>query len=64
MMEIQVSKNGPYVVKNSVKITDYEGNEYDVDDTVALCRCGNSDDKPFCDGTHRDVNFQADETAG
>ena len=63
-MEIQVSKNGPYVVKNPEKITDYEGNEYDVDDTVALCRCGNSDDKPFCDGTHREVNFQADETAG
>jgi len=62
-MEIQVSKNGPYIVKDAEKVTDYEGNEYEIDETIALCRCGNSSDKPFCDGTHNKVNFQAEETA-
>jgi len=62
-MEIQVSKNGPYLVKNAEKITDYEDNEYESNKTVALCRCGESGNKPFCDGTHKEVGFIAEETA-
>ncbi|MCF7803111.1 MAG: CDGSH iron-sulfur domain-containing protein [Candidatus Marinimicrobia bacterium] len=61
-MEIQATKNGPYLVKNAEKVTDHEGNEYEIDDTIALCRCGQSSDKPFCDGTHKDVGFTAEET--
>ncbi len=60
-MEIQVTENGPYLVKNVETITDRDGNAYDVDDTVALCRCGGSADKPFCDGTHSEINFRPDD---
>ena len=62
-MEIQVSNNGPYLVKNAKKITDHEGHEYELNKTVALCRCGQSSDKPFCDGTHKEAGFIAEETA-
>ena len=52
--------NGPYVVRGPVKLVDMEGNEFTVQgEAIALCRCGNSSNKPFCDGTHRKVNFQA-----
>ena len=62
-MEIQVSKDGPYLVKNVEKLTDHEGNEYEAKKTIALCRCGHSSDKPFCDGSHSQENFKASETA-
>ncbi len=59
---IQYRKNGPYIVKGPAKLVDYEGNEYLITGTVALCRCGGSGNKPFCDGTHRRNGFQAEET--
>lgn len=52
--------NGPYIVRGPLKLLDAEGNEFTVDgDTVFLCRCGGSANKPFCDGTHKKINFQA-----
>ncbi|MGI8549226.1 MAG: CDGSH iron-sulfur domain-containing protein, partial [Dehalococcoidia bacterium] len=52
--------NGPYLVKGDFKIVDPDGNEFKVDrDTVALCRCGGSVNKPFCDGTHSKLGFDA-----
>jgi CDGSH-type Zn-finger protein len=52
--------NGPDVVRGPVKLVDTEGNEFTVEgEAIALCRCGNSSNKPFCDGTHRKVDFQA-----
>lgn len=63
-MEIQVSKNGPYIVKNVDTLIDFEGNEYEAEGTIALCRCGHSNEKPFCDGSHKTHNFQANEKAG
>ena len=51
--------NGPYLVEGSVSILDAEGNEYEVSETIALCRCGHSGTKPFCDATHEKVNFAA-----
>lgn len=61
---ITVLENGPYLVKGPVLLVDAEGNEYDAERaTVALCRCGASKKKPFCDGTHAKVGFRAVERA-
>jgi CDGSH-type Zn-finger protein len=56
--------NGPYVVRGPINLVDVEGNEFTVQgEVIALCRCGNSSHKPFCDGTHRKVDFQATNRA-
>ena len=56
--------NGPYLVKGPVVVVDAEGNEFPSErETIALCRCGGSTTKPFCDGTHSKVGFQAAERA-
>jgi CDGSH-type Zn-finger protein len=62
---IKVRRDGPYLVTGPVTLTDADGNRYDVDTpNVALCRCGASQTKPFCDGSHRTNGFSGDETAG
>ena len=56
--------NGPLMVQGDFKIVDSQGREYSVSGEVAtLCRCGASDNKPFCDGSHRPAGFQADSDA-
>jgi CDGSH-type Zn-finger protein len=62
---IRVRKNGPYLVEgDDVKVVDWEGKEYTFERMpIALCRCGGSTNKPFCDGTHSKVGFQAAEAA-
>ncbi len=60
---ITVRKNGPYLVSGAVEVRDADGNLYPTKETVALCRCGASTKKPFCDGTHSKVGFQAAERA-
>lgn len=62
---IKANENGPYLVSGPVTLTDAEGNQHDIADrkTVALCRCGASTKKPFCDGTHSSIGFQAAERA-
>jgi CDGSH-type Zn-finger protein len=76
-MKIKVSKNGPYVVRGPLPVTkqiidtDSKGvpekwktdTEYPTRSDCALCRCGQSKNKPFCDGTHLKVNFDGTETA-
>jgi CDGSH-type Zn-finger protein len=42
-----------------VTLLDAEGNQYQISDTIALCRCGRSSTKPFCDGTHETPKFEA-----
>ena len=60
---IRPSKNGPYIVEGPVDLFDTEGNRIAVDKPrMALCRCGASSNKPFCDGTHSVIGFQAAET--
>jgi CDGSH-type Zn-finger protein len=59
---IRCRENGPLVVQGPIKLTDHLGNEFSIPpgkDTVALCRCGHSNNKPFCDGSHRTCGFQA-----
>ena len=61
---ITVLDNGPYLVKSLVLLLDAEGNEFRVERaTVALCRCGGSATKPFCDGTHSKIGFRAAQRA-
>ena len=57
---ITVLGDGPYLVQGPARIVDFEGNEFRVNHNVAaLCRCGQSDRKPFCDGTHATIGFSA-----
>jgi CDGSH-type Zn-finger protein len=50
---ITIRKNGPYLVTGPVTLQDHEGNPVEPPkNPFALCRCGLSDNKPFCDGTH------------
>jgi len=51
--------NGPYLVKGCITLLDAQGNQYEVSETIALCRCGHSNTKPFCDGTHETTSFAA-----
>ena len=74
---IQVSENGPYIVSGWIPLikltisTDVEGyprsyvvgEEYPLNETYALCRCGKSKSKPFCDGTHANIRFDGTEIA-
>jgi CDGSH-type Zn-finger protein len=60
---IEIIKNGPYIVNGRVDLKDDDGNAYPPKDRVALCRCGASTTKPFCDGTHSKIGFQAAEKA-
>ena len=51
------TENGPYLVTGSVKLMTPEGRVIDHDDPMAICRCGRSGNKPFCDGTHATIDF-------
>jgi CDGSH-type Zn-finger protein len=74
---IEVKKNGPYLVSGRVPLAKEiiirneenipvgwrKGKEFLIQDDYALCRCGKSDDKPFCDGNHLKIRFDGTETA-
>ena len=62
-VKITVRRNGPYLVSGLVELRDADGNPYPVKEVIALCRCGASTTKPFCDGTHSKIGFQAAEQA-
>jgi len=55
---IQVAENGPLLVNGSVKIITASGEEHLSSKSTALCRCGASSNKPFCDGTHKKIEFK------
>ena len=64
-VKITIRPNGPYVVEGDVEMLDVNGNKVDTSDRprIALCRCGASVTKPYCDGTHSKIGFQAAEAA-
>jgi CDGSH-type Zn-finger protein len=76
--KIKVSKNGPYIVSGGIPIQKQiiiadsdgtaiewqSGTKYSPQEKYALCRCGQSKNKPFCDGTHVKIGFDGTETAG
>ena len=55
---ITVTKDGPYRVEGGIELQDAEWGEGATRQRYALCRCGASKNKPFCDGSHRDANFR------
>lgn len=58
---ITVTKNGPYSVVGGIELLDTEMSEGASKDHYTLCRCGESKNKPFCDGTHWSVGFEDDK---
>jgi 3-phenylpropionate/trans-cinnamate dioxygenase ferredoxin subunit len=67
-IEIVARKDGPYLVTgdlSQLELRDGEGNLYDLGGKtrIFLCRCGGSTTKPFCDGQHTKIGFQAAEAA-
>jgi CDGSH-type Zn-finger protein len=57
-------RDGPYLVRGPFALVDQEGNEIEVRrKVIALCRCGRSKTRPFCDGTHKAIGFQAESGA-
>jgi CDGSH-type Zn-finger protein len=63
MVTIETIRNGPYIVTGEVELIDADGNKFQVEKRMALCRCGASTEKPFCDGTHSKIGFKAAEKA-
>lgn len=60
VLVIQPSTNGPYLLEGNFTILDRDGNVVFLGDKAELCRCGGSQNKPFCDGTHKQKEFLAD----
>ncbi|MHB1286587.1 MAG: CDGSH iron-sulfur domain-containing protein [Leptospirales bacterium] len=59
--QIHCHKNGPYELRGPVRITDASENTTETESmTHHLCRCGGSQIKPFCDGSHDAVRFQSE----
>ena len=57
-------RDGPLLVRGPVRLTDQDGNPIDPGrETIALCRCGKSRMRPFCDGTHKLIRFRAPSSA-
>jgi len=63
---IRCRDNGPFVIKAPVQVVDHDSKPFTIPagkETIALCRCGASKNKPFCDGAHNGCGFQAAEKA-
>jgi CDGSH-type Zn-finger protein len=62
---IKARANGPYKVEGPVRVFDADGNEFVLPEgrAIVLCRCGRSQNKPFCDASHRRVEFVSDDLA-
>lgn len=54
--KLTVKNNGSLIVSGDIELVDAAGNAYDLGgrDTISICRCGLSKNKPFCDGSHKD----------
>lgn len=62
--QITPYRNGPYLVRGPFAMVDQDGKEIEVKrPVVALCRCGRSQIRPFCDGTHKAIGFRAESGA-
>ena len=61
-IKITIKDNGPYIVQGEFELADAAGNPIPVK-KAALCRCGGSTTKPFCDGTHSKIGFQGASAA-
>ena len=55
---IAVERDGPLLVRGGIPVESEDGTPWEVRNRVALCRCGHSTNKPFCDGSHKVVGFR------
>lgn len=65
-IRIRMRPNGPFVVEGPMKLVDSDGAPFETNPdkpVVALCRCGASAKRPFCDGAHNRIDFTSDEKA-
>ena len=65
--KINVRDHGPLLIEGAFKLVDADGNEFTLDPSkpaYALCRCGASENKPFCDGAHKACGFSSAERFG
>lgn len=63
---IRMRDNGPFVIEGAFTLNDADGNSFPLSTdkpAIALCRCGHSKNKPFCDGSHKECNFESAERA-
>lgn len=60
---IKTRENGPLLVSGPVTLIDHLGNKYNIagKENIALCRCGQTKNRPFCDGTHKSCGWVAGE---
>ncbi len=56
-VKLQVTPNGPYLINGEITLINRDGSETQKSGNLAFCRCGGSGNKPFCDGTHKKINF-------
>lgn len=61
IMNIEIKKNGPILITTDCVITHGDGSKETKQGTTALCRCGQSANKPYCDGTHRKIGFETEK---
>lgn len=58
---ITLYRNGPYLIRGAFDLVDQDGRSIETGrGTIALCRCGKSRSRPFCDGTHKSIGFEAE----
>lgn len=64
-VKVVVRDNGPFLVTGPITVEDADGNKFDTagKETIALCRCGASENRPFCDGAHNRCEFKSAERA-
>lgn len=60
VIEIDIMEDGPFIVKNLTSLKKSSGEEIACKDVIALCRCGASANKPFCDGTHKNIGYSGE----
>ncbi|WP_186576012.1 CDGSH iron-sulfur domain-containing protein [Aquibacillus kalidii] len=56
---LKIRDNGSILITGDVELVDAEGNVYETKPAFSLCRCGMSSNKPFCDGTHKEIGFES-----
>jgi 3-phenylpropionate/trans-cinnamate dioxygenase ferredoxin subunit len=61
---IEATRNGPYLITGPIELRDTDGRVLSAKNKIWLCRCGASTKKPFCDGTHSKIGFQAAARGG
>ena len=58
IIKVEVSPRGPYLINTQCIIKHADGREEIKNGKIALCRCGSSNNKPYCDGRHKEINFE------